>query len=139
MIRSNETVPQMSSTVKAWRGIAMLLALGQLASPPLIARVFGDFLSTGAPNDALITPALALTANLRATPGYVAAALWALVAVAVGATNRGSAVLAGTAGAASVLVAITAAIYRNSRHRRARPVHSLRNETQNETNLDVTA
>ena len=33
------------------------LALSQLVTPPIIMRVYGDFLSTGATNDAVITPA----------------------------------------------------------------------------------
>ena len=39
------------------RWAALLLALSQLATPPIIMRVYGEFLSTGATNDAVITPA----------------------------------------------------------------------------------
>ncbi|KAA0092790.1 hypothetical protein CIW49_28830 [Mycolicibacterium sp. P1-18] len=49
-------VHRTDSSVRAWRWIALLLALTQLATPPVIARVFGDFLSSGATNRALITP-----------------------------------------------------------------------------------
>lgn len=52
--------------------------------------------------------AFALIAFLRATPGYVAAALWALVAVTVGATQREALPLAVGAGAAATLVAVAA-------------------------------
>ena len=245
-------VPQENSRAQTWRWVALLLALSQLAAPPVIARLFGDFLSTGATNEALITPsgyafsiwglitllcaitcaavvwkglgapwearalvdasvvfagfstwlviaaqewlwltvavfaimaaalidivrllvrhtddltcpvwlrklatvtfglylgwasiavfanvaaalidsgwsstgtgwqatilvaaaaaAVALTATMRATPGYVVAALWALVAVAVGAADRGSAVLAGLAGAAAAVIVVAAVI-----------------------------
>lgn len=43
--------------VKGWRWIAALLALSQLAAPLVVSRVYGDFLSSGATNEALITPA----------------------------------------------------------------------------------
>ena len=52
--------------------------------------------------------AVGMTAMLRGTPGYVAGALWALVAIAVGAAGRGSTALSATAGAAALVVAITA-------------------------------
>ncbi len=45
------------STAKAWRWVAAVLSLSQLATPPVITRLFGDFLSSGATNEALITPA----------------------------------------------------------------------------------
>jgi len=49
-------VRRTSSSVRAWRWISALLAVTQLGTPPVIARVFGDFLSSGATNRALITP-----------------------------------------------------------------------------------
>jgi hypothetical protein len=54
--------------------------------------------------------AIVLTVVLRATPGYVAGALWALVGAAVGATQRDFAGLAAAAAAAGALVLITAMI-----------------------------
>lgn len=45
------------SATRAWRLIAAALAASQLATPPIITAVYGDFLSTGATNDAVITPA----------------------------------------------------------------------------------
>jgi hypothetical protein len=56
MPTSDTPVQRTSSSVRAWRWIAALLALTQLVTPPLIARVFGDFLSAGATNRALVTP-----------------------------------------------------------------------------------
>ena len=57
MTVSNSIVPQSDSSVRTWRWVATLLALSQLAAPPVITRVFGDFLSSGATNEALTTPA----------------------------------------------------------------------------------
>ena len=256
MTGSKPIVPQTNSSVKWQRWVAMLLALGQLATPLVTTRLFGDFLSSGATNEAVITPAgyafsiwglitllcaitcaavlrvglgapwenrvlveasvafagfsawlviaaqdwlwltvvvftvmvaalidvvrllvrhaddltcpvwlrqlatltfglylgwssvaifanvaaalihsgwsatgtdwqavvlvaataaaIVLTAVLRATPGYVAATIWALIAVAIGAADRGSLVLAGASGIAAVLVGVTAAIYRGA-------------------------
>lgn len=51
---------------------------------------------------------LALTRLFRATPGFVAGVLWALVAIAIGAAQRDSAVLSATAAVAAVLVAVVA-------------------------------
>lgn len=42
---------------RAARWAAAALAASQLVSPPIITSVYGDFLSTGATNDAVITPA----------------------------------------------------------------------------------
>ena len=53
--------------------------------------------------------ALALTRLFRGTPGYVAGVLWALVAIAIGASQRDSAVLSATAAVAAVLVVAVAA------------------------------
>ncbi len=53
--------------------------------------------------------ALALTRLFRGTAGYVAGVLWALVAIAIGAAQRGSSVLSGTAVVAAVLVFAVAA------------------------------
>lgn len=50
-----------------------------------------------------------LTRLFRATPGYVAGSLWALVAIAIGAAQRNSTVLSATAAVAAVLVAAVAA------------------------------
>ncbi len=55
--------------------------------------------------------AVLLTAFLRGTAGYAAAVLWALVAVAIGAASRGSAVLTVASAAAAVVIGVTAAIY----------------------------
>jgi hypothetical protein len=257
---SNAIVVQSDSSMKAWRWVAMLLALSQLAAPPVITEVFGDFLASGATNEALITPAgyafaiwglitllcaitcaavlkvglgapwetralvdasvafvgfstwlviaaqdwlwltvvvfammvvalidvvrllvrhagdmtcpvwlrrlatltfglylgwssvavfaniaaalihsgwsasgtgwqamvlvaatvaaMVLAAILRGTPGYVAAVSWALIAVAIGAASRGSAVLAGMSAAATALIVVTAAIYLRADGRR---------------------
>ena len=41
---------------------------------------------------------------LRGTPGYAAGVVWALVAIAIGAADRGSAFLSTTAVVATVLV-----------------------------------
>ena len=51
------TVQENLSTTKTWRWVAAALSLSQLASPLVITRLFGDFLSTGVTNEALITPA----------------------------------------------------------------------------------
>ncbi len=51
---------------------------------------------------------LALTRLFRATPGFVAAVLWALVAIAIGAAQRNSPVLSATAAVAAVLVVVVA-------------------------------
>lgn len=61
--------------------------------------------------------AVALTVYLRATPGYVAAAMWALVAIAVGALRRESPVLAGMSAAAALAVLTTAVVVTVSRRR----------------------
>jgi hypothetical protein len=50
-------IPSPASRLVRWRWTAALLALTQLATPPVISRVFGDFLSSGATNAAVITPA----------------------------------------------------------------------------------
>jgi hypothetical protein len=54
--------------------------------------------------------AIALTNMLNGTPGYVAGVLWALVAIAIGASERGSAALSATAIAAAVAVLGAAAL-----------------------------
>lgn len=43
-------------SVVAWRWVALLLALSQLAAAPVIKAIAGDFLASGATNQALITP-----------------------------------------------------------------------------------
>lgn len=48
--------------------------------------------------------AVLLTVTLRGTVGYAAGVLWALVAIAIGATQRDSVVLAATAAVAAVVV-----------------------------------
>lgn len=61
--------------------------------------------------------ACALTMYLRGTPGYVAATLWALVAISVGAAQRGSTLLAGmsaVAAGAVVAAAIVAVVIRGT-------------------------
>jgi hypothetical protein len=50
-----ETVVKQSKS--NWRWLALALALSQLVTPPIIMRVYGEFLSTGAANDPVITPA----------------------------------------------------------------------------------
>ena len=52
--------------------------------------------------------AIGLTIMLRGSPGYVAGVLWALVAIAIGASQRDSAVLSLTAAVAAVAVVVTA-------------------------------
>jgi uncharacterized membrane protein YhaH (DUF805 family) len=54
--------------------------------------------------------AIGLTNMLNGTPGYVAGVLWALVAIAIGASQRGSAGLSVTAIAAAVAVLGSAAL-----------------------------
>ena len=54
--------------------------------------------------------AIAVTNMLNGTPGYVGGVLWALVAIAVGASERGSAALSATAIAAAVAVLGSAAL-----------------------------
>lgn len=56
MTDGKTVVSQTNSSVRTWRWVATLLAFSQLAAPPIITRVFGDFLSSGATNEALITP-----------------------------------------------------------------------------------
>ncbi|AEV71559.1 hypothetical protein MycrhN_0930 [Mycolicibacterium rhodesiae NBB3] len=56
-------------SVKTWRWIAAALALTQLAAPLIASTLAGDFLKSGATNQALITPA-----------GY-AFSLWGLITV----------------------------------------------------------
>lgn len=60
--------------------------------------------------------AIGLATMLRGTPGYVAGVLWALVAIAVGAAQRDSSVLATTAAVAALLVA-AAGVTAMRRHR----------------------
>ena len=67
MPETKTEVRRTNSSVQAWRWISTLLAVSQLATPPVITRVFGDFLSSGATNRALITPS-----------GY-AFAIWGLI------------------------------------------------------------
>jgi hypothetical protein len=52
--------------------------------------------------------ALVVTALLRGAPGYVAGVLWALVAIAIGASQRDSTMLSVTAAVAAVAVAAVA-------------------------------
>jgi len=58
------TIPR---SLQAWRWIAAVLALTQLVAPAVSRAIAGDFLRSGATNEALITPA-----------GY-AFALWGLI------------------------------------------------------------
>ncbi|WP_237570049.1 hypothetical protein [Mycolicibacterium lacusdiani] len=46
-----------SRAVVTWRWITLLLAVSQLAAPAVTSAVAGDFLASGATNEALITPA----------------------------------------------------------------------------------
>jgi hypothetical protein len=50
-------VAAQSGSTTGLRWVALLVALSQLVTPPIIMRVYGEFLSTGATNDAVITPA----------------------------------------------------------------------------------
>lgn len=71
------TIAQTSTSApsaKTWRWIAALLALTQLAAPLIASALAGDFLKSGATNQALITPA-----------GY-AFSLWGLITVLSAAT-----------------------------------------------------
>ena len=63
-----------SATIVVWRIVAAALALTQLAAPAVAKRLAGDFLSTGATNDAVITPA-----------GYVFS-IWSVICVLSAAT-----------------------------------------------------
>lgn len=45
-----------SGAVVTWRWIALALALSQLAAPTVVRALAGDFLSSGATNEAAITP-----------------------------------------------------------------------------------
>lgn len=72
---SETEVRRTDSSVRAWRWISTLLAVTQLATPPVITRVFGDFLSSGATNRALITPS-----------GY-AFSIWGLITLLTVATG----------------------------------------------------
>jgi len=56
--------------------------------------------------------ALGMTAMLRGSPGYVAGALWALVAIAIGAAGRDSVALSVTAVVAAVVVVGAAIVVR---------------------------
>ncbi|GAB7068670.1 hypothetical protein H7J06_20325 [Mycobacterium hodleri] len=56
MSTSKTEVRRANSSARPWRWISALLAVSQLATPPVITRVFGDFLSSGATNRALVTP-----------------------------------------------------------------------------------
>jgi hypothetical protein len=56
MATPNDVAQRKDSPVKAWRWIAAVLAVSQLAASPIITWLFGDFLSSGATNEALITP-----------------------------------------------------------------------------------
>ena len=97
MSSSETQVRRTNSSVRAWRWISTLLAVGQLATPPVIARVFGDFLSSGATNQALITPS-----------GY-AFSIWGLITLLTVVT--GAAILRhglGTAWETRVLVELSA-------------------------------
>lgn len=64
--------------------------------------------------------AIAVTTMLNGTLGYVAGVLWALVAIAIGASQRGSTVLSATAIAAAITVLGVAALAL-LRRRKARP------------------
>lgn len=62
--------------------------------------------------------ALALTTMLRGTPGYAVGVVWALVAIAIGANERGSALLSTTAVVATALMVVaTVAAMRRRRVR----------------------
>jgi uncharacterized membrane protein YhaH (DUF805 family) len=63
-----------SSSVRSWRWIAAVLAVTQLVAPLIASTLAGDFLKSGATNEALITPA-----------GY-AFSLWGLITVLSAAT-----------------------------------------------------
>jgi hypothetical protein len=60
--------------VRTWRWIAAVLALTQLVTPPIVRSIAGEFLKSGATNQALITPS-----------GY-AFGLWGLITVLSAAT-----------------------------------------------------
>jgi hypothetical protein len=62
--------------------------------------------------------ALTLTGLFHATPGYVAAVLWALIAAAISASGRDGTVLAAAAIIATVLV-VTAALAIHTHQTRA--------------------
>jgi len=54
---SKTVASQSRSSTALLQWAALLLALSQLVTPPIIMRAYGEFLSTGATNDAVITPA----------------------------------------------------------------------------------
>jgi hypothetical protein len=54
--------------------------------------------------------AVGLTVMLRGTPGYLAGVLWALVAIAIGAGQRGSAVLSAVAVVCAAVVVVSAVV-----------------------------
>ena len=54
--------------------------------------------------------AIALTTMLRGSPGYAAGVVWALVAIAIGASARDSTVLSATAALAAAAVVVAAAV-----------------------------
>jgi hypothetical protein len=53
-----------------------------------------------------------LTTMLRGSPEYVAGALWALAAIAIGAAGRGNMALSVTAAVAAVVVVVAAILVR---------------------------
>lgn len=54
---TNTVASQSKSSTLRWRWVALALALSQLVTPSIISRVYGNFLSTGATGDPVITPA----------------------------------------------------------------------------------
>lgn len=74
---SSVTTSGSTPRVRIWRVIVALLAVAQLVTPAITARLAGDFLKSGATNDAVITPS-----------GY-AFSMWGLICVLCVATAAG--------------------------------------------------
>ncbi|MBI5340661.1 MAG: hypothetical protein HZB45_23510 [Mycolicibacterium rufum] len=66
--------PTNSPSVRPWRRVLVVLAVSQLIAPLVVSALAGDFLRSGATNEALITPA-----------GY-AFALWSVITLLCAAT-----------------------------------------------------
>ena len=108
-------------TCPSWLAVLATVTFGLYlgwSSVAVFANVAAALISSGVPAStawwqfvALVAAGifvLGLTRLFRATPGFVAAVLWALVAIAIGAAQRNSSVLSATAAVAAVLVVVVA-------------------------------
>ncbi|MGV0801554.1 hypothetical protein ABQF26_31575, partial [Mycolicibacterium elephantis] len=104
-------------TCERWLAVLATATFGLYlgwSSVAVFANVAAALIDSGVPATvvwwqlAVLVAATAFAAGLarmlRGTPAYVAGVLWALVAIAIGAAQRGSAVLSTTAVLAAVLV-----------------------------------